>query len=317
MLELNFFDEEIGRGFELKSGVCWPFCLLSDHLKNYGLEAYFKEDVFVVTNEWITFRALNDRNTIYEVKLSAVEEGKIRLGVPGKKSQLHSGPLNDFEKENKEIDMAAFLKNKEQPEKIAICENVVKPIEDIPYTETLLMEIDRSSDILRFYLTVTYKPQYAESLSESIYHEKTDSRIKTITLDNEVTFDFCNDTFMEIMKKIMNYCERKNVKISICCRDYMVPGHCVNVPHTVVTSDSFEIAFCFDNVREVHVAKNIMNSCYYTDTLGCEYSIGNIVQETQKKTTGCMFIHSYGASNIWKMVFPEDREYIFGCGFSL
>lgn len=97
----------------------------------------------------------------------------------------------------------------------------------------------------------------------------------------------------------------------------MIPGHSIYIPNTVVTSENFEIIFDFENVRVVCVAKNIMDGTYYTDTLGGEYNVGSIVQETQKRTKEHAFIKEYGASNVWKMVYPEDREYIFGCGFSL
>jgi len=317
MLEIDFSCEGVHRRFEIKHGVGWSFCVLSNCFEEYGQDAYFRDGVFVVENDWITFRALDDRNTVYEVKLSAVKEGKIRFWVPNKKSLVFCGPLGDFEKENGEIDIAAFLKSKNQPEKITICKNDVEPERKNPYMETLEMEIDRSNDVLRFYLTVTDRAQYVESSPENISGKETGSRIKTMTLDKEITFDFCNHSFMEIMRKIFNYCDRKNVKISVSCRDYMIPGHCIDIPHTVITSESFEILFLMENVRVVYVAESIMDNSYYTDTAGGEYNIGNIVRETRKKTKGHSFITDYGASNIWKMVYPEEDEYLFGCGFSL
>lgn len=317
MLEIEFTKVGVAGRVEIKKGVGWKFCQLSWRLGDYNQEAYFKDGMFVVTNEWLTFRALDDRNTIYEVKLSAVEKGEIRFWVPSKKPLFHGGPLEKFEKEDGRIDIAAFLKNRKQLEKLTVCEHVVEPIEDEPYTETLVMEMDRSSDILRFYLTVTYRPDYVEISTRGMFDWKTDSRIKTITLDKEVTFDFCNDLFMEVMKKITAYCERKNEKISVRCVDYMLPGHCVDIPHTVVSSESFEIAFEMENVREVYVAKDIMNSTYYTDTLGDEYYIGDIVREIPQKAKCRSFVKGYGAVNMLKWVLPEEDKYLFYCGFSL
>lgn len=317
MLKIHIVDVGVVGEIEIKKGVGWKFCQLSRRFKDYGHEAYFKDGVFVVANEWITFRALDDRNTIYEVQLSAVEAGKIRFGGSGKNPLFHGGPLGDFEKEDREIDIAAFLKNNNQPGKIAICEHEVTWPDDEPYTETLQMEIDRSSDILRFYLTVTYRPDYVESSSRGSFDWKTDSRIETMTLDEEVTFDFCNEPFMEVMKKVMAYCERKNIKLSVSCVEYMLPGHCVDIPHTVVSSESFEIVFEYENVREVSVAENIMNSTYYTDSLGDKYYIGDIVREIPQETKYRKFVKGYGAANMLKCVLPEEDTYVFYCGFSL
>ncbi|MBQ7955746.1 MAG: hypothetical protein IJ282_08335 [Lachnospiraceae bacterium] len=276
MLVLDFCNAGINAKIEIEKGVGWKFCELSWRFRNYAFDAYFKDGEFVITSEWITFRALDDRNTIYEVKLSAVEEGKIN-----------------------------------------IYEDAVKTMKKKPYTETIQREIDRSSDILRFYLTVTYEPGYVEKSRRGSFPWKTDSCVRTMTLDKEVTFDFCNDPFMKVMKKIMDYCERKNEKLSVSLREYMLPGHCVDIPHTVVGSENFEIVFEFENVREVYVGENIMNSSYYTDSLGDEYYIGNIVREMQKKTQRHTYMTGYGASNMWKIVFPENSIYIFSCGFSL
>ena len=317
MLEIDVVNMGVAGKIEIKKGVGWKFCELSWRFDKYGQEAYFEDGVFVVTNEWVTFRASDDRNTIYEVKLSAVEEGKIRFRASDKKPLFHDGPLGDFEKEDREIDIAAFLKNNNRQGKITICENEVKWPDDEPYTETLQMEIDRSSDMLRFYLTVTYRPGYEEILSRGSFDWKTDSRIKTMTLDKKVAFDFCNEPFMNVMKKVIDYCERKNVKLSFSCRDYMLPGHCVDIPHTVVTSESFEIVFEQENVREVYVAKNIMNSTYYTDSLGDEYNIGDIVRETPQKAKYRTFVEGYGAANMLKWVLPKEDKYIFCCGFGL
>lgn len=317
MLEMKFTNVGVVGDFEIKRGVGWKFCELLWRFEKYGYEAYFKDGVFVVINEWITFRALDDRNTIYEVKLSAVEEGKIQFRSTYNKLLLHGGPLEEFEKEDRELDIAAFLKNKNQPGKIMIGESLVKPLDEAPYTETLVMEIDRTSDILRFYLTVTYQPHHVETSSRGRFDWKTDSRIKTLTLDNEVTFDFYNEPFMKVMKQIAAYCERKNVTFTISYREYMLPGHCIEIPHTVIESEDFEIVFEFEEVREVSIAKSIMDSSYYTDSLGDAYNIGDIVRENQREKEGVTYITGYGASNMLKWVFPEDRTYCFCCGFSL
>ena len=317
MLEIDITDVVVAGGFKIGKGVGWKFCELSWRFDKYGQEAYFEDGVFVVTNEWITFRASDDRNTIYEVKLSAVEEGKIRFRASDKKPLFHDGPLGDFEKEDREIDIAAFLKNNDQPGKIMICEKEVAWPDEEPYTQTLRMEVDRSSDILRFYLTVTYRPDYKENSSGGNFNWKTDSRINTMTLDKKVTFDFCNEPFMNVMKKVIDYCERKNVKLSFSCRDYMLPGHCIDIPQTVVSSERFEIVFDFEYVREVCVAKNIMNSTYYTDSLGDEYNIGDIVQEIPQKAKYRTFVEGYGAANMLKWVLPKEDKYIFYCGFGL
>lgn len=209
MLELCFLNAGVGRRFEMRKGVEWQFCELSRCFEDDSLKAFFENGVFMVTNEWITFRAFDDRNTIYEVKLSAVEEGEIQFWIPDKKSLFHYEPLKDFEKENREIDMSAFIKSRNPSEKITICENVEEKFVRNPYTETLVMEIDRSSNVLRFYVTVTYQSQYGKKMRGSSFLKETDSRLKTMTLDEEVTFDFNDDSFMEVMKKITNYCEKK------------------------------------------------------------------------------------------------------------
>ena len=162
MLEISFPNVGVFRRFELRKGVEWQFCELSRCFEEDSLKASFENGVFMVINEWITFRAFDDKNTTYEVKLSAVEEGEIKFWIPDKKSLFHYDPLKNFEKEHREIDMSAFIKSRNPSEKITICENVEEKFVRNPYTETLVMEIDRSSNILRFYVTVTYQSQYVK-----------------------------------------------------------------------------------------------------------------------------------------------------------
>ena len=317
MLNLDFSNVGVKRRVTLKEGVEWNYCDLFRCFDEYGLEADFKEGVFVASNDLITFRAFNDRNTIYEMKLSAVEEGKVRFWLLGQQSLIPGCALGEFEKENRELDIAAFFNKKSKQEKITVCEHVERLTAECSYTETLEMEMDRSADIIKFYVTVEYRIQSAEKSGKSSSDKEAGSRIKTMTLDNEITFDFNRDYFMEIMKKIERYCERKNQKISIRCIDDIIPGHCIYIPNTVVTLENFEIVFSFEKVRIVRVTKNIMNSTFYTDTLGNEYCIGTIVRETQKKTKDAAAIEEYGASELWKIVLPETREYIFCCGYDL
>ena len=315
MLKIDFLNKKNGGGFEIEKGVGWQFCVLESCFKNYHNETCFKGGVFVFANEWLTFRALDDRNTIYEVKLSAAEAGEIRFWASDKKSLFNDGPLREYKKDNGEIEIAAFLKDKNKQEKIIICEKSVRFPDSRPYTQTLAMETDRSSDLLRFYVTVAYRTESEEELTESISSKKIRNRIKTMTLDNEVTFDFDNHSFMEIMKKIEIYCARRNLTLSFCRKDYMLPSIGVDIPNTVVTSDNFEIMFEFEEVSMVCVAKSIMNSTSYTDTSGAEYSIGNIVRETRKGKNGHIFINEYGAADMCKEVYPEENKYIFGCWF--
>ena len=159
--------------------------MLDGDFKEYGQTAYFKDGEFVVKNDWISFKALDDCNTIYEVKLSAAEAGEIQFGVPFDVPLFQDSPLREFENEDRKIDMPAFLKNLVQPGKIKICEHVREWKGETAYTETLEMDIDRDSDILRFWITVTYRPKSEESPQESILRER-DSRIKTMTLDGFV-----------------------------------------------------------------------------------------------------------------------------------
>lgn len=315
MLKIDFFKEGNGRGVEISIGVGWQFCVLSGNFKNHPQETYFKDGVFVFTNEWLTFRAFDDRNTIYEVKLSAVEDGATRFWNPDKKSLFHDGPLREFVKENGEIGIAAFLKNQNQLGKIIICEEAVNYPDSRPYTKTLAMEPDRSRDILRFYVTVTYRTQSEEKTSRIFSLTEVKSRVKTMTLDNEVTFDFDKNSFMDIMKIIEPYCEKKNLTLSFCRKDYMLPSIGVDIPNTVVMSEDFEIMFEFETISMVYIARNIMDRTSYTDSLGDEYNIGTIVRETHKEKKGRTFINEYGAADLCKEVFPEDSKYSFGCWF--
>ena len=274
MLELFFGNVSIFSDFKIQAGVGWQFCLLAGHFENRGLEAYFKDGEFVVTSDRINFRALDDWNTICELKLSEVEKGAIQFGVPNRKPLFPGSPLRGYEKEDKEIDMAAFLNDWDQKEKITICERRVESERKESYTEMVQMEVDRKNDILRFYVTITYQPEDVESPQEEDSYKARGSRIKTMTLDGEVTFDFADCSFMKTMKKIVDYCERKNLNISVRRRDYMLPGHCIDIPHTVITTDDFEIIFEFESVSMVYVAKSIMDGTYYTDTAGGKYNIG-------------------------------------------
>ena len=206
MLEILFPKKRGCREcLEMKKGVSWQFCCFPKEVRGY--DAYFNDGEFVVTNELVTFRALDDNNTIYEVKLSALEEGKIRFEVPYRKPLHQGSPLKAFENENREIDMAAFIKTN-PTNRITICERVVEPESEEPYTETLQMEIDTNRDILRFYLTVTYRTPALANVREIMSYWKETCRIKFMTLDNEITFDFENNAFMEVMKKILDYCEK-------------------------------------------------------------------------------------------------------------
>ena len=315
MLKLIYFrDDELEENIEISEGVDWKFCVLSGCYRDSEPEACFVDGTFVVTNKWLTFRAFDDTHTRYEVSLRAVEEGRIRFEVPYRKPLDQGSPLKAFENENKEIDMVAFIKTNPE-DRITICERVVEPEREEPYTETLQMEIDRSADILRFYLTVTYRTPELANVREIMSYRKEKCRIKDLTLDNEITFDFENHTFMEVMKKILDYCKKRELQMSIRCVNYMLPGHCVDIPNTVIKTANFEIAFEFGAVKMVHITKDIMNGTCYTDTTGGEYNIGTIVEEIREETDGGSYLDNHGAENICKRVYAEDEEYIFGCWF--
>ena len=315
MLEIIYFEKDKREEYiEMSKGVSWKFCTLSGSYRDSEPEAYFKDGVFVITNKWLTFRAFDDTNTVYEVSLRAVEEGRINFKVAYWKHLDQGSPLKKFEKENREIDMVSFLKTN-PTERITICERKVEPEKEEPYTEALQIEIDRSSDVLRFYLTVTYQFPALANVRKVMSYRKEENRIKIMTLDDEVTFDFENHAFMEVMKKIMSYCKKRDLQISVRRVDYMMPGHCIDIPNTVIKTDYFEIAFEGETVRMVHITKDIMDSTYYTDTLGGEYNIGNIVEEIHNETARGSYLLDHGAQNICKRVYAEDDEYIFGCWF--
>lgn len=315
MLKIDFSAVGIERVVEIEKGVDWQFCLLSDCFKDCSQEAYMKDGVFVVTNRWLTFRAFDDEHTVYEVKLSAVEEGLLRFFSSRNTFEPQYGPLQEFENAHGEIELADFLKDKNNLEKIMIYEKLVKYPDSRPYPEKLFVEMDRSNDILRFYVDVIYQNQVEDDTSECHFLKSIKSRIKTMTLDDEVTFEFEEHSFMKIMKKIECYCERKNLSLAFSRKDFMLPGHCIDIPNTVVTSENFEIMFEYGKVGMVYVAKSIMEGSSYTDTLGDEYNIGTIVQEIRKETEGHTFVTDHGAEDICKMVYEEDSKYIFGYWF--
>ena len=315
MLEIIYIrDDKLEENIEISKGVDWKFCVLSGRYRDSEPRVGFRDGVFVVTNKWLTFKAFDDTNTIYEVKLSALEEGKIRFEVPYRKPLHQGSPLKAFENENREIDMAAFIKTN-PANRITICERAVEPESEEPYTETLQMEMDTNRDVLRFYLTVTYRSPALANVREIMSYRKETCRIKFLTLDNEIMFDFENHAFMEVMKKILDYCEKRELPISIRCVNYMLPGHCIDIPNTVIKTANFEIAFEFGTVKMVHITKDIMNGTCYTDTTGGEYNIGTIVEEIREETEGGRYLENHGAENICKRVYAEDEEYIFGCWF--
>ena len=315
MLEIIYIrDDGLEENIEISKGVDWKFCVLSGCYRDSEPEACFVDGTFVVTNKWLTFRAFDDTNTRYEVSLRAVEEGRIRFEVPYRKSLYQDSPLKEYENENRGIDMVAFLKTN-PADRITICERVVEPEGEVPYTETLQMEIDRNSDRLRFYLTVTYRFPKLANVRKIMSYRKEECRIKDLTLDNEIKFDFENHAFMEVMQKILNYCEKRELPLSIRCVNYMLPGHCIDIPNTVIKTADFEIAFEFGTVKMVHITKDIMNGTCYTDTTGGVYNIGTIVEEIRKETEGGRYLDNHGPENICKRVYAQDEEYIFGCWF--
>ena len=260
MLEILFPKKRGNRKrFEMQKGVGWQFCSFPEQVKGY--DAYFKDGIFVVTNELLTFRALDDNNTIYEVNLRAVEKKKIRFEVSYGKPLFQESPLKNYEKENSEIDMAAFLKTEPQG-RILVCVHKEKSEDEGPYTETLEMEIDRSSNVLRFYLTVSYQPKCKEKTQEQGAALQKRSRIKII--DNELVLDY-SEQFMEVMKKVMSYCEKRELQISVSCEDNMWPGCGFLIPCTEIKTDHFVISFDFEELDSVRVAEGIPYSAYYTD----------------------------------------------------
>ena len=199
MLELIFPKKRGTREcFELQKGVGWQFCSFPKQAKGY--DAYFKDGIFVVTNELLTFRAFDDCNVIYEVNLPAVEKRKISFEVSYRKPLFQNSPLKKYENENREIDMAAFLMTEPQG-RLLVCEHQEKSEDERPYNETLEMELDRSSNVLRFYLTVTYQPKRQEKTQEQGSALPKDNLIKLI--NNELALDY-SEQFMQVMKKVMS-----------------------------------------------------------------------------------------------------------------
>lgn len=315
MLRFYFPELKFIRSFEIGHVADWQFCLMAECFKDCGQEVYVKEGEFVVKNKWITFRAFDDRNTMYEVKLSMVEKGLVQFLGFRDEPLFSYGPLQEFEKENGKIEMADFLKDKNKLEKIRIYEKLTEYSDSCPYTETLFMEMDRNRDILRFYLTVAYRTQSGEDTSECMSPKNIKSRIKTMTLDEELTVEFKKKSFMEVIKKIEQYCERKKLPLSFRYTTYILPGHCIDIPYTIVTSENFEISFEFGEVSGVKVAKSIMDSTFYTDTLGDEYNVGTIVREIRKETQESAYVRDRGAENILKQVYEEESKYIFSCWY--
>ena len=253
MLELLFPKKRGNRErFELKKGVGWQFCTFPEQVKGY--DAYFKDGIFVVTNEFLTFRAFDDCNVIYEVNLPAVEKRKISFEVSYRKPLFQNSPLKKYENENREIDMAAFLKTEPQG-RLFVCEYKEKSEDEAPYTETLEMELDRSSNVLRFYLTVTYRSEGKEKTQEQGSALQKDNLIKVI--NNELVLDYSGQ-FMEVMKKVMSYCEKRELPISVRCEDNMWPGCDFIIPCTVIKTDHFELAFEFESLDSVRVAEGIL-----------------------------------------------------------
>ncbi len=258
MLELLFPKKRGNREcFELQKGVGWQFCTFPEQVKGY--DAYFKDGIFVVTNELLTFRALDDCNTIYEVNLSAVEKKKICFGVSYGKPLFQNSPLKKYEKENREIDMVAFLKTEPQG-RILVCEHKEKSEDEGPYTETLEMEIDRSSNVLRFFLTVIYNLKCKEKPQEQGSALQKHNIIKII--DDELVLDY-SEQFMEVMKKVMSYCEKRGLQISVRCEDNMWPGCDFLIPCTEIKTDHFVISFDFEELDSVRVAEGIPYSVCY------------------------------------------------------
>ena len=249
MLEILFPKKRGCREcFEMKKGVSWQFCCFPKEVRGY--DAYFKDGEFVVTNELVTFRALDDNNTIYEVKLSAIKRRKIRFKLAYGKPLFPGSPLKNYEKENQEIDMKSFLKAEPQG-RIKICEHHEEKSEDeAAYTETLEMEVDRSCELLRFYLNVIYQPQYAEESQEQSADGQKQSKGKKKVLDDGLTLDY-DKNFMEVMKEIMSYCEKRNLALSVQCTEYLWDDFLV--PYTEIITDHFELVFWFEKLESVHI----------------------------------------------------------------
>ena len=150
--------------------------------------------------------------------------------------------------------MAAFLKTEPQG-RLFVCEYKEKSEDEAPYTETLEMELDRSSNVLRFYLTVTYRSEGKEKTQEQGSALQKDNLIKVI--NNELVLDYSGQ-FMEVMKKVMSYCEKRELPISVRCEDNMWPGCDFIIPCTVIKTDHFELAFEFESLDSVRVAEGIL-----------------------------------------------------------
>lgn len=233
--------------FEMKKGVGWQFCSFPKTVKGY--HAYFKDGEFVVANKWLTFRALDDNNTLYEVNLRAIKRRKIRFKLAYGKPLFPGSPLKNYENENKEIDMKSFLKTEPQG-RIKICEHHEKKSEDeAAYIETLEMEIDRNSGLLRFYLTVTEQTQDAEESQEQSADEQKQSKGKKKVLGNGLTVDY-DKKFMEVMKDVMSYCEKRNLTLSVRCTEYLWDDFLI--PYTEIETEQFKIAFQFERVDGAH-----------------------------------------------------------------
>jgi len=248
MLEILFPKKRGCREcLEMKKGVSWQFCCFPKEVRGY--DAYFKDGEFVVTNEFVTFRALDDCNTIYEVKLSAIKRRKIRFKLAYGKPLFPGSPLKNYEKENKDIDMKSFLKAEPQG-RIKICEHHVEKSEDeAAYTETLEMEIDKNSELVRFYLTVTYQPQYAEESQEQSADGQKQCKGKKKVLGDGLTVDY-DKNFMAVMKDVMNYCEERNLALSVRCKEDMWDDFFI--PYTEIKTEQFEIVFQFERVDSSH-----------------------------------------------------------------
>ena len=146
--------------------------------------------------------------------------------------------------------MEEFIQN-ELTEEMTKQEIVVEKSEDeAAYTETLEMEIDRSCELLRFYLNVTYQPQYAEESQEQSADGQKQSKGKKKVLDDGLTLDY-DKNFMEVMKEIMSYCEKRNLALSVQCTEYLWDDFLI--PYTEIMTDHFELVFQFEKLESVHI----------------------------------------------------------------
>jgi len=316
MFTINIKSPKGDSRIEVDGNACEMYCWLDD-MPQELLKVSVQDDVLCVDAFYLKLYTSLENSASYEWKLSDMKKKKVSLFAD---EEIDDPDLKTYLNEDDELDIIKLVKDKTSKGKkllFSLTENATSK-ECGDYKISYGMTYDDSRQVIRLEYTSTEPKIYEEGISGSYFNKGITSWIKHFTIDERLSFDFCNTPFVPMMQKIASYCKQEHLEFSVCCEEYNIPGHYIFIPHAVVETDRFMVVFDFSGrIKEVHVAKPIMDTSSYKESGGKTYVIGDIIRKVKDEGIEFGSIRGFGAQNIWHRLYPDDKKYIYGCGFNL